>query len=46
MLQSVIVGIIFLAAFIYLAKFVYKQTKVGKDGAKCDKCLPKEDKLK
>jgi len=46
MLQNIIVGIIFLAAFAYLVRFIYRQTKVGKDGAKCDKCLSKEIKDK
>jgi hypothetical protein len=45
MAQTIIVGIIFLAALVYLGRFIYRQTKAGDDDAHCDKCLPK-DQLK
>lgn len=40
--QTILVGIIFIAALIYFGRFLYKQASAGKDDAHCDKCLPKE----
>ena len=41
--QAIILGIVFLAALIYLGRFIYKQVKTNKDDSHCDKCLPKEE---
>jgi hypothetical protein len=46
MAQVILVGIIFMAAMIYLGRFIYKQATAGKDDAHCDKCLPKEQQRK
>jgi hypothetical protein len=43
MWQTIIVGIFFLAALIFLGRFIYQQINAGKDDAHCDKCLPKQN---
>lgn len=41
MLQSILVGLIFIIALIYLGRFLYGQFNAGKSGSgHCDKCLP------
>ena len=41
MLQSILVGLIFIIAMIYLGRFLYRQINAGKTGSgHCDKCLP------
>ncbi len=41
MWQTILVGIIFLAAILYLIRFIIRQIKTGKDeNIHCDKCLP------
>ena len=43
MIQTILVGIIFIAAVFYIGRMLYKQaTTSGKDNERCDKCLPKE----
>lgn len=42
MIQSILLGIVFVAALAYLGRFLYRQATAGKDDAHCDKCLPKE----
>jgi len=42
MAQTIIVGIVFLIALLYLGRFIYRQVKADKGDGHCDKCLPKE----
>ena len=42
MVQAILVGVIFLAALIYLGRFIYKQASTGKNDAYCEKCLPND----
>ena len=43
MVQTILVGIIFITALIFLGRFIYRQMKVGNDeNGHCDKCLPKQ----
>ena len=42
MIQYILLGIVFLTALAYLGRFLYGQATADKNGAHCDKCLPKE----
>ncbi|MCG8308023.1 MAG: hypothetical protein MI975_11575 [Cytophagales bacterium] len=42
MVQSILLGIIFVAAIAYLGRFIYKQLTVSKNEGSCDKCLSKD----
>lgn len=42
MVQTILLVIVFLAAFAYLGRFIYRQINADKNDAHCDKCLPKE----
>ena len=42
MIQYILLGIVFLTAMAYLGRFLYRQATANKNGAHCDKCLPKE----
>ena len=46
MIQNILVGIIFLVALAFMARFIFRQLKAGNDDSvHCEKCLPK-DKVK
>ncbi len=45
MTQIILVGLIFLAALVYLGRYIYKQATASKNDAYCDKCLPKEERM-
>ena len=41
MAQSILVGLIFILALIYLGRFVYRQFNAGNaESGNCDKCIP------
>lgn len=42
MIQTILLGIIFIVALAYLGRFIYRQANSSKNDAHCDKCLPKE----
>lgn len=43
MIQTILLVIAFLAALVYLGRFLYQQATAGKDDAHCDKCIPKNN---
>ena len=43
MIQTILLGVVFLAAVIYLGRFIYQQASAGKDEGHCEKCLPKNN---
>ena len=48
-MQSILLGVVFLAAMVYLGRFIFQQIRGSQDeSGHCDKCLPKQasDKLK
>jgi hypothetical protein len=46
MVQTILVGLVFLAALIYLGRFIYNQVNASKRDGQCDKCLPDEQPKK
>lgn len=42
MIQTILLGLVFVLALAYLGRFFYRQANSGKDETHCDKCLPKE----
>lgn len=42
MLQTILVGIIFAIALVYLGRFLFRQMSPKQNVGKCEKCLPKE----
>jgi len=43
MIQSIIVGVIFVAALFFIGRFIFRQINAGKEeSAHCDKCIPKQ----
>jgi len=42
MVQSILLGVVFVVALAYLGRFLYRQVRADKDEAHCDKCVPKE----
>jgi hypothetical protein len=48
MMQSILLGVVFLVAIIYLGRFIFQQIRGQDESGHCDKCLPKQasDKLK
>ena len=43
MVQTILVGIIFITALVFLGRFIYRQINAENDeNGHCDKCMPKQ----
>lgn len=43
MIQTILVGVVFIAAIIIFGRFIYRQINAGdEENGHCDKCLPKQ----
>ena len=42
MVQTILLGIVFLVALAYLGRFIYRQVHTGNREGHCEKCLKNE----
>ena len=42
MVQTILLGVIFIAALVYLGRFIYRQVHTRENEGHCEKCLKKD----